>query len=191
MVEEFMSIISQVLLQPDKEDSRIWIDPPSYTFSVKSAYNKLTYHECGGLSMFGSLWNLKVMPSATFFVWRAFSNRLATKQNLHKRGVFLGDTLCALCGTEEETTTHILLSCRESSKVWNMCFRWLGISSVNHKELIFHFEQFYCMCSNKEGNRLWKIVWSIWKHRNRVIFKQAMVDAVEIFNMAQVQSWVW
>ena len=191
LVEEFLSIISQVSLQSDKEDSRTWNDPPSYTFSVKSAYNKLTYHECGGLSMFGSLWNLKVMPSATFFVWRAFSNRLATKQNLHKRGVFLGDTLCALCGTEEETTTHILLSCRESSKVWNMCFRWLGISSVNHKELIFHFEQFYCMCSNKEGNRLWKIVWSIWKHRNRVIFKQAMVDAVEIFNMAQVQSWVW
>ncbi|XP_068498505.1 uncharacterized protein [Phaseolus vulgaris] len=38
MVEEFMSIISQVLLQPDKEDSRIWIDPPSYTFSNASGF---------------------------------------------------------------------------------------------------------------------------------------------------------
>jgi len=52
------------------------------------------------------------------------------------------------------------------------------------------------MCSNKEGNRLWKslwvsIVWSIWKHRNRVIFKQAKVDAEEIFTMVQVQSWAW
>ncbi|XP_068477142.1 uncharacterized protein [Phaseolus vulgaris] len=159
MVEEFMSIISQVLLQPDKEDSRLWNDPPSYTFSVKSAYNKLANHGCGGISVFGSLWNLKVMPSAMFFVWRAFSNRLATKQNLHKRGVILGATLCALCGTEEESTAHILLSCKESSKVWNMCFSWLGISSANHKELIFHFEQFSCMCSNKEGNKLWKSLW--------------------------------
>jgi len=67
--------------------------------------------------MFDSLWNLKVMPSALFYVWRAFSNRLTTKQNLHKRGVSLGDTLCVLCGREEETVVHILLSCRESIKV--------------------------------------------------------------------------
>ena len=55
MVEEFMSIISQVLLQPDKEDSRLLNDPPSYTFSVKSAYNKLANHGCERVSMFGSL----------------------------------------------------------------------------------------------------------------------------------------
>ena len=129
-------------------------------------------------------------------MWRALSNRIATKQNLHKMGVSLGDTLCVLCGREEETIAHILLSCRESSKVWNKCFSWMGISSVNHNELNYHFEQFSCICFNQDGNRLWKslwvsIVWSIWKHRNRVIFNQAKVDAEEIFTMTQVQSWVW
>ena len=131
-----------------------------------------------------------------FYVWRALSNRIATKHNLSKRGVSLSDTLCALCEKEEETTTHILLSCRESIKVWNLCFSWMGISSVNHDELYHHFEQFSSICFNKEGNRLWKslwisIVWSIWKHRNRVTFNQAKVDAEEVFTMAQVQSWVW
>jgi len=56
MVEDFMSIISQVSLQPNKEDSRTWNDPPSYTFSVKSAYNKLGNHGSGGyqcLVLFG------------------------------------------------------------------------------------------------------------------------------------------
>jgi len=196
LVEEFLSIISQVSLQPDKEDSRTWNDPPSYTFSVKSAYNKLANQGFGGVSVFGYLWNLKVTPSAMFYVWRVFLNRIATKQNLHKRGVSLGDTLCALCGSEEETIAHILLSCKVSSKVWNMCFSWLGFSSMNHNELIYHFEQFSCMSFNKEGNRLWKslwvsIVWSIWKHRNRVIYNQTKIDAEEIFTMAQVQSWVW
>ena len=136
------------------------------------------------------------MPSAMFYVWRAFSNRLATKQNLLKRGVSLGDSLCVLCGREEETIAHTLLTCRESCKVWNMCSTWMGICSVYHNELINHFEQFSCRCFNKEGNRLWKslwvsIVWCIWKHRNRVIFNQAKIDAEEIFTMAQVQSWVW
>jgi len=136
------------------------------------------------------------MPSALFFVWRALWNRIAIKQNLRKRGVPLGDTLCALCGREEETSSHILLLCRESSKVWNMCSSWLGINSVNHNVLNYHFEQFSSICFNKEGNRLWmslwvSIVWTIWKHRNRVTFNQAKVDAEEIFTMAQVQSWVW
>jgi len=56
MVEDFMSIISQVSLQPDKEDLRTWNDPQSYTFSVKFAYNKLVHHGSGGyqcLVLFG------------------------------------------------------------------------------------------------------------------------------------------
>jgi len=119
MVEEFMSIISQVSLQSDKEDSRTWNDPPSYTFSVKSTYNKLANHGFGGGGVinFCFFFYFRGFALNHVFVWRAFSNRLATKQNLHKWGVSLGDTLCVLCGSEEETTAHILLSCRESSKV--------------------------------------------------------------------------
>jgi len=48
MVEDFMSLISLVIIQPEKEDVRIWNDPPSYTFSVKSAYNKLVNYRPGG-----------------------------------------------------------------------------------------------------------------------------------------------
>jgi len=94
-----------------------------------------------------------------------------------RRGVAMEDTLCVLCRKEEETTSHILVLCEESIKVWNFCLSWLGISSVNHNDLICHFEQFSCLCLNQEGNRLWKsmwvsVVWCIWKHRNRVIFNQ-------------------
>jgi len=194
MVEEFMSIISQVPLHQGTKDKRFWNDPPTFSFSVKSAYNKLANHTIGrGLEVFEHLWDLKVMPSAMFYVWRAFSNRIATKQNLQRRGVAMGDNLCVLCGKEEETTSHILVSCEVSTKVWNMCFSWLGICSVNHNDLICHFEQFSCICLNQEGNRLWKslwvsVVWCIWKHRNMVIFNQAKVDAEEILTLAQVQS---
>jgi len=106
--------------------------------------------------VFEYLWNLKVMPSAQFYVWRALSDRISTKQNLHKRGEILGDTLCVLCGREEESTSHILVSCKVSIKVWNMCFSWIGINSVNHNDLIHHFEQFSYICFNQEGNKLWK-----------------------------------
>ena len=55
LVDDFMSIISMASLQPDNEDVRLWNDPPSYSFSVKSAYNKLANHRQGGVSVFGSL----------------------------------------------------------------------------------------------------------------------------------------
>ena len=91
MLEDFMENISQVSLCPIKEDRRLWNDYPSYTFSVKSAYNKIINHTSGGVPVvFEHLWKLKVMPSAQFYVWRALSDRIATKMNLHKRGVILG-----------------------------------------------------------------------------------------------------
>jgi len=150
--------------------------PRSYSFSVKSAYKTLANQESGGVSeVFAYLWNLKVMPFAQFYVWRALTDRIETKQNLHKRGVMVGDTLCVFCGKEEESTSHIFVSCKVSIKFWNMCFSWLGINLVSHNELINHFEQFSCICFNKEGNKLWKslwvsVIWFIWKHRNKVIF---------------------
>jgi len=37
---------------------------------------------------------------------------------LQRRGVAMRDNLCVLCGKEEEeTTSHILVSCEESFKV--------------------------------------------------------------------------
>jgi len=48
MVEEFMSSLSQVSLLPENEDLWLWNDPPSYSFSVKSAYEKLANHEIEG-----------------------------------------------------------------------------------------------------------------------------------------------
>ena len=168
--------------------------PPSYSFSVKPAYKKLANHGIEGVTeSFAHLWNLKVMSSTQLYLWRALSDRIATKLNLHKRGLTLRDTLYALCGREEESTSHILVSCKVSTTVWNLCNNWLGISLVNHNELINHFEQFWCICFNKEGNRLWKslwvsVIWCIW---NRVIFNQVKIDAVEILTMAQVQSWAW
>ena len=106
------------------------------------------------------------------------------------------DTLCTLCGREEESTSHILISCKVSIVIWNMCNRWLGISWVYHNELVNHFEQFFCICFNKEGNRLRKslwvlAIWCIWKHRNITIFNQAKRDAEEILTMAQIQLWAW
>jgi len=35
------------------------------------------------------------------------------------------------------------------------------------------------------------IVWGIWNHRNKVIFRNAKVDAEEVFMLAQTRVWAW
>ena len=155
-----MASISQVPLHQDKEDLWLWNGPPSYSFSVKFAYKILTNHGTRSVQeVFAYLWNLKVMPSTQFYVWRALSDRIATMLNLYKRRVMLTNTLCVLCKREEESISHILVSCKVSILVWNMCNRWLGISSVNHNEVVKIFEQFSTICFNNEGNKLWKSIW--------------------------------
>jgi len=49
--------------------------------------------------------------------------------------------------------------------------------------------------SNKQ-NLIWKrvwatIVWCLWEHRNSIVFNQGVVDEEEVFQKAQLKSWLW
>jgi len=35
------------------------------------------------------------------------------------------------------------------------------------------------------------IVNEIWKHRNKIVFQEGRVDAVEIFTVTQFSVWSW
>ena len=53
-----MENLSQVSLYPNKEDLWLWNDPPSYTFSVKSAYNKLINQASGGYQGYSNIFGI-------------------------------------------------------------------------------------------------------------------------------------
>jgi len=39
--------------------------------------------------------------------WRVLKNKLTIKANLKKRGITVVNSLCSLCGVEEESRTHM------------------------------------------------------------------------------------
>jgi len=47
-------------------------------------------------------------------------DKVPTKTNLKRRGVQLSDVTCVLCGLEEETNTHLFLTCNIAHKIWNI-----------------------------------------------------------------------
>ena len=80
--------------------------------------------------------------------------------------------------------------------VWNLCNKWVGISSVQHNQLNMHFQQFSLMALNSKENKIWKglwisIIWNIWNHRNKIVFKQGKVDPEEIFTLIHLNAWAW
>ena len=102
------------------------------------------------------LWIVKVAPFAQFLAWRVIMNKVLTRINMRRRRVKLTDVSCIFCGLEEETNTHLFLTCNVTIKIWNMCNRWVEVSAVHHNQLKAHFQQFEVMTLNNKGNKLWK-----------------------------------
>jgi len=66
---------------------------------------------------------------------------------------------------------------------------------TQHNDLKIHFEIFYLIQAFAKQNLMWKdlwvaVVWSIWDHKNKVVFQQGKVDLEEVLYMAQLKVWL-
>jgi len=122
--------------------------------------------------------------------------RMPSRMNVARRGINIQCNLCLLCMKEEETIQHLFTYCEVSQRVWDKCDRWVKLTTVRNNDIINHFRKFYAIGLSKKANIVWKgmslaIVWEIWKHRNKIVFRNGIVDDVEIFAMAQVSTLQW
>jgi len=67
---------------------------------------------------------------------------------------------------------------------------------VRHQATLVNFQSFCLLGEKQSANRAWKrlwvaIVWEVWSYKNKVVFKGGVVDAVEIFSLAQLKGWLW
>jgi len=142
-------------------------------------------------SVYSMLWRCKALPSALFIAWRVMENKIATRGSLVRRGVVVENSLCCLCGKEEESFSHLFFVCDFAWRVWSLCFTWLGVPFVFHKDPKTNFFQFRrCQASTSE-DVVWGTIWvgvvsEIWKHRNSVIFNRGVADAVEVFALVPI-----
>jgi len=67
---------------------------------------------------------------------------------------------------------------------------------VRHESIPFLFKNFFLIGQKNNVNRVWKGMWmtivtKIWNHRNKIVFKEGVVDVVEVFSLAQLKVWSW
>jgi len=181
----------------EREDEWFWKGEDKQVYSVKSTYKTLQNGDIRQENaVFGLLWKVKALPTTQFFAWRVISNRVATYDNLQRRGVLLSNNNCVRCEINVESVSHLFFGCKVAAYVWKECDLWVGLSSVHHNIAASNFIQFELQGTNKNYNILWRcmwvaIIWCIWNQRNNIIFRNARVVADEVFTLAQLKSWSW
>lgn len=154
------------------EDVIRWRWSSNGLFSVHNAYN---FFINGGItsSFPMSIWFLSVPEKIKLFIWLAYHNRLLTADNLRKRN-FPTPQSCPLCGSDEETTEHLLLACHFSSQIWGVITQRLSLPSPPHnfRHLLEAWQHNNDKNIPKKMIRLviLAVSWSLWKERNKRIF---------------------
>jgi len=195
--EELLTVLDKEVLYKDVKDLITWRGDSKGIFIVKSTYSLLTNQDTGPSSdVFSLLWKTKAVPKVMITAWRILLDKIPTRRNLESRGIIVNSSLCVLCNMAEETTQHLFLDCIFVHHVWMLCCRWIGIFGVQNKDIGSHFANFHLVHMSEKQNQVWKEVWAailrcIWEHRNNVIFRQGVPDSEEIFQVAQLLSWLW
>ena len=101
--------------------------------------------------VWNKIWSLNVPPKVRTFLWRACSNCLPTRDNLHQRRVSV-EPHCEICHHKSETVSHILWECPLARNVW--AFLKAGLRSATTQPQIF--SSFFINCNWKWTSTSWR-----------------------------------
>jgi hypothetical protein len=159
-----------------RESSQWWVDinqldlgvrEIANEYSVKGTYKKImeTSSTPTNLSWL-KIWNKSIPSKVSCLVCRLFQNKIATKDNLFRRGdISQGSLLCCSgCGTEE-SIFHLFFECPFFAGIWYHISSWMGISTALHKDGMDRLEQFEGLIgSGRAFTERVKVIWfaCIW-----------------------------
>ncbi|KAL9991673.1 putative reverse transcriptase zinc-binding domain-containing protein [Helianthus debilis subsp. tardiflorus] len=116
-------------------------------------------------------WNSWVPKKVDLFMWKTEMNRIPTLVAIRNSNVNMESVVCSLCGEQDESSEHLLISCEFASAVWNYISSWCGVSpifafSVWDLLTLHHNSRF-----GRQKNKVFQGVimtagWCIWNMRN-------------------------
>ena len=143
---------------------------------------------------FTELWKVKVPSKVVFFAWRLIRDRLPTKINLRRRNVDIHDPTCPFYKNKEEDAAHLFYSCSKIMPLW-----WESLSRTNTSAPFpenphMHFLQHVVGNGNGNSFQKWKcwwisLIWSIWQHRNKIVFEEERFNVSKLLEDAIFFCW--
>jgi hypothetical protein len=119
MKEDFLKNLTERKIPVSNEPDKLcWGWSTKGSFSVKEAYSLAAeYQNLPKQKIWQHIWQQKLRPKVTIFLWLLTQNKTLTWDNLCKRG-FIDPSRCILCQTHEETNEHIFNSFPFVETLW-------------------------------------------------------------------------
>jgi hypothetical protein len=121
MWEDLCAVFDQVGLNVDS-DSLVWCYEKSGVYSSQSCYAVISFRGVTPVHL-PAIWNIVVPPKIHLFLWLLPHNKLATVDNLNKKGL---DQPVQCCFCNEETINHLFFECVVARAIWKMVSSFLG-----------------------------------------------------------------
>ncbi|XP_062094172.1 uncharacterized protein LOC133800235 [Humulus lupulus] len=150
-------------------------------FHSSILYNSSLCHQQVGY--YKAVWCRLSLPKHRFLLWQVVNAQLLTCDNMLRFRVPLDSLLCPVCGSFDESHSHLFFECTLSKQVLDQIFegtafstwpyefdRWrIWLSSINNG-FLFHISIMI----------LAAVVYSIWRNRNGCIFDNYSRSATSI-----------
>jgi hypothetical protein len=163
------------------EDFISWLYEKTGVFSVKSAYHlarDLAMEEGAGKQsssrnqedrpLWKDFWKIPVPHKVAVFGWRVINNGLATQVNKNHNKICLTST-CEVCGMEDETVMHALISCGHAVTLRSAMRE---VWELSDEEKLLHLTKgllpLIIDAGTDVGARLLLLLWRTWYVRNNI-----------------------
>jgi hypothetical protein len=184
---EMLAVMEETNLS-DEADALIWCCTKSGVFSTQSSYSVISYRGVTPLYI-PAVWNICVPPKIHLFLWLLSHNKLATVDNLNKKGMNK-PVQCRLCG-EDESVDQLFFCYVVVRNIWEDVSEFLGVrlgadyipvaSKWLSKEKYF--------VTNLISSALLR---GIWLTRNDFVFNgQAWLDVKMVWRKIRTLSMEW
>ena len=140
------------------------------------------------------IWNLDIMPKLKVFLWQLCHSSLPTREILLRRGLQI-DPICPLCNQHNEDLAHLFFRCPTVHNVWCLAtaHNWIpSTTSIAPSDTVSTWLTKLRQSSTlTRFDRIVALLWSIWKTRNSVVFRNEVPHAVVTLIRAKKASAEW
>lgn len=128
-------------------------------------------------NFYKGIWTLDIPAKVKIHVWRLFHNLVPHYGNLARR-TLCEETVCPLCKTELESSSHLLWTCAILQDIWDdlKVQTHPPVDSLEHKE---SFIRTFLAVDNSTKNLIAISLWSLWHCRNKVVHEGVIFSKQE------------
>ncbi|XP_058766044.1 uncharacterized protein LOC131639579 [Vicia villosa] len=187
----------------DGKDAFRWRINLEEVFTVQSCYYRF-FSKLSGPPIIANvvkastyIWKVQAPTKTLFFGWRLIHDRLATKDQLYKKGILdFTEMNCVFCSVEEERLSHLLGGCQVVKEIWLKVLEWLGFitdfSLVDFITFPFIYDKVNSLAKRKIIGAIWLATcWHIWLICNAIIFKNEKFSFLDCMSEIMFSSWKW